>query len=65
MKDDPSVAKLAEDILRKSDRALARGLTHIERGGMFAEALLESLYPHTGRAHVVGITGSPGSGKST
>ena len=65
MKADPDVVQLAENILRQSDRALARGLTHIERGGIFAENLLATLYPHTGRAHIVGITGSPGSGKST
>src|SRR5260370_2769145 len=65
MKDDPKVGKLAEEILGGAIRALARGLTFVERGGKFAEALLERLYPHAGRAHVVGITGSPGSGKST
>jgi len=56
---------LADDILRGSSRALSRGLTAVERGGDFADALMERLYPHTGKAHVVGITGSPGSGKST
>lgn len=58
-------AKLAKQILAGSDGALARGLSWVERGGELAEALLEQLYPHTGRAHVIGITGSPGSGKST
>jgi LAO/AO transport system kinase len=56
---------LADDILRGAARALSRGLTTVERGGTFAEALMERLYPHTGKAHVIGITGSPGSGKST
>jgi LAO/AO transport system kinase len=56
---------LARDIPTGSVRALARGLTWVEAGGERAEALLERLYPQTGRAHVVGITGSPGSGKST
>jgi len=65
MKADSSVSKLAEDILAGSDRALSRGLTCMERGGEPAEALLDRLYRHTGRAHVVGITGSPGTGKST
>jgi LAO/AO transport system kinase len=60
-----SVAKLSEQILNGDDRALSRGLSHVERGGDIAEALLACLYPHTGNAHVVGITGSPGSGKST
>jgi len=56
---------LADEILRGSVRALSRGLTAVERGGPFAVALMEQLYPHTGKAHVIGITGSPGSGKST
>jgi LAO/AO transport system kinase len=62
---ETSVTKLAEEIAGGSDRALSRGLTNVERGGDSAEALLDLLYPHTGRAHLVGITGSPGSGKST
>lgn len=56
---------LASQIPTGSVRALARGLTWVEAGGERAEALLERLYGQTGRAHVVGITGSPGSGKST
>jgi len=61
---DP-VAALAETLLTGSTRALARGLTWVEVGGPRAEALSARLYPHTGRAHVIGLTGSPGSGKST
>src|SRR4051794_13366153 len=59
------VNPLAQEILGGSIRALARGLTLVERGGPPAEALCEELYGHTGAAHVVGITGSPGTGKST
>ena len=47
--------KLAQEILQGSDRALAKGLTSVERGGEFAELLLAKLYPSTGRAHVVGL----------
>lgn len=61
---DP-VAALADTLLAGSTRALARGLTWVEVGGPRAEALSARLYPHTGRAHVIGLTGSPGSGKST
>src|SRR4029453_5026098 len=56
---------LAREIAAGSVRALARGLTWVEAGGERAEALAERLFPQTGRAHVVGVTGSPGSGKST
>src|SRR5439155_1466077 len=48
-----------------SPRALARALTWVESGGGRAETLVARLYADTGRAHVVGITGAPGSGKST
>ncbi len=65
MTPEPSIRQLAAEILAGGDRALSRGLTAVERGGEFAEALLDELYPYTGRAHIVGITGSPGSGKST
>jgi len=37
----------------------------IENGGEEARRALADLYPHTGRAHVVGVTGAPGTGKST
>jgi LAO/AO transport system kinase len=60
-----SIDGLAEQLLEGDDRALSRALSQVERGGDLAESLLARLYPHTGRAHVVGITGSPGSGKST
>jgi LAO/AO transport system kinase len=56
---------LGQQILGGSSRALSRGLTWIEQGGPRAEALCDALYPHTGRAHLIGITGSPGTGKST
>ena len=45
--------------------ALARLLTAIENRTAVAEAALRRLYPKAGRAHLVGITGPPGSGKST
>ena len=45
--------------------ALARLLTAVENRTPVAEAALRDLYPKAGRAHVVGITGPPGSGKST
>jgi LAO/AO transport system kinase len=55
----------ASAILSGDRRALARSLTHVENGAPEAEALLAALYPHTGRAHLIGITGPPGSGKSS
>jgi LAO/AO transport system kinase len=46
-------------------RALARAITWVENGTPEAGELIRSTYPSTGRAHVVGITGPPGAGKST
>ena len=57
--------ELAEAALAGDRRALARVLTAIENRTPVAEAALRLLYPRAGRAHLVGITGPPGSGKST
>ncbi|MBI3970683.1 MAG: methylmalonyl Co-A mutase-associated GTPase MeaB [Chloroflexi bacterium] len=46
-------------------RALARLLSVIETGGARADSIVDSLYPQAGGAHLVGITGAPGTGKST
>ncbi|NTU78960.1 MAG: methylmalonyl Co-A mutase-associated GTPase MeaB [Chloroflexales bacterium] len=52
--------------LRAGDkRALARSITVVETGGPPARELLAATYPYAGAAHVVGITGPPGAGKST
>src|SRR2546426_1094743 len=59
------VDALAREVVEGSPRALARALTWVESGGDRAETLVARLYADTGRAHVVGITGAPGSGKST
>jgi LAO/AO transport system kinase len=43
----------------------AKAITQIEENGPYREALLQFLYPHTGRAYIIGITGAPGAGKSS
>jgi LAO/AO transport system kinase len=55
----------AKKILAGDARALARAATSIENRSHRAEPLLKELFPHTGKATVIGITGSPGVGKST
>lgn len=57
--------KLIKRILQGDVRAAARLMSMIENGAPEAVSALKELYPHTGRAYVVGITGPPGSGKST
>ncbi len=56
---------LVQDVLDGSRLALARLLTQIENETEVGRAALNALFPHTGRAHLVGITGSPGTGKSS
>lgn len=57
--------ELAHEVLKGNRRALARMLTAVENEREGIEQALAVLYPHTGRAWVVGITGAPGTGKST
>ena len=45
--------------------ALARLISLVEDNGADARTALAALYPHTGQAHIVGVTGAPGTGKST
>jgi LAO/AO transport system kinase len=56
---------LADAAVAGDRLALARLLTAVENRTPVAEAALRRLYPRAGRAHLVGITGPPGSGKST
>ncbi len=56
---------LTQSAVAGDRRALARLLTAVENRTSIAEAALRELYPKAGRAHIVGITGPPGSGKST
>uniref|UniRef100_A0A7C4Q3W2 Methylmalonyl Co-A mutase-associated GTPase MeaB n=1 Tax=Bellilinea caldifistulae TaxID=360411 RepID=A0A7C4Q3W2_9CHLR len=56
---------LAEEVLAGSRLALARLLTLIENEDPQGEAALDRLFPHSGRAHWIGVTGSPGAGKSS
>jgi LAO/AO transport system kinase len=54
------------DRLRSGDtRALARAISTVENRTAGWSELLKALFPHTGKARVIGLTGAPGSGKST
>ena len=61
----PSTGINLEAILNRSRPALARAITLLENDRPGAEALMAELAPRCGRAHIVGITGAPGAGKST
>ena len=56
---------LVDETLAGNRRALARLATHIENDDALAVQAMERLYPCSGRAHTIGITGPPGAGKST
>lgn len=59
------MSEAAERILKRDLRSIARAATAIENGTPESVALLKELFPHTGRAAILGVTGSPGAGKST
>jgi len=56
---------LAQKIIQSDTRAIARAMTWIENEHAARETLIDEIYPHCGRATVLGITGPPGAGKST
>jgi LAO/AO transport system kinase len=56
---------LTDDVLAGDPRAVARAISMVEDGAEGLEALSAELFPRTGRATTIGLTGSPGVGKST
>ncbi|MGH9040453.1 MAG: methylmalonyl Co-A mutase-associated GTPase MeaB, partial [Acidimicrobiia bacterium] len=58
-------AALVEGTLAGQRASVARLITLVESGGEAARQAISRLFPHTGSAYTVGITGAPGSGKST
>ena len=60
-----TAGELAERARNGDRRALARLLTEVENRTVAGEETLRALYPVAGGAHLVGVTGAPGSGKST
>ncbi len=56
---------LAESVLQGNRLALARLLTQVENETSQGLEDLNRLFPHTGKAHIVGVTGAPGTGKSS
>jgi LAO/AO transport system kinase len=58
-------APLVDGVLAGERRAVARAISLIEDGTVERARVMEALFPHTGRAYTIGITGAPGAGKST
>src|SRR3954454_15731327 len=59
------IQNLVERVTSGDARALARAITAIENRAPQSSELLKALFPHTGHARVIGLTGAPGAGKST
>lgn len=64
---DESITRQVERIRAGEVRAIARALSRVENNSWSPESvrLLQQLFPHAGKAVVIGVTGSPGAGKST
>ena len=56
---------LAERLLAGEPRAIARAISLVEDEDPSAADLVREVFPHTGRAYLIGVTGPPGAGKST
>ncbi len=56
---------LIDRFFNRDERALARAISLVESGLRQGQQLLQTMRPHGGKAVIIGITGSPGSGKST
>jgi len=61
----PALPPAARAIARGDRRALARAITAVENGDPAADPILRALFPRTGRAPIVGLTGPLGVGKSS
>lgn len=62
---DDKLSQWAAQVQAGDARAISRAMTEIENRTASAEGLLRELFPHTGGSYCVGITGAPGTGKST
>lgn len=56
---------IGQEVIKGTRLALSRAITAVENEYDEAVEIMKTIYPHTGRAFVIGITGPPGAGKST
>ncbi len=59
------IASLTDRLLKGDKQSAAKLITIVENDPSDAKTVISRIYKHTGRAHIIGITGPPGSGKST
>ena len=60
-----TIEETAKGVLEGKRRSIARAITIIENNDSEARELVAQIYPHTGKAHIIGLTGAGGAGKST
>jgi putative protein kinase ArgK-like GTPase of G3E family len=60
-----AIPALADRAVQGDRRALSRLISRVEEGGPAAWSALSLIYPRTGQAQIIGVTGAPGTGKST
>ena len=65
MKQDKTTPELVAGLLAGEQLSLARLITLVEGATDEVPEIMRGIYPHTGRAHCIGVTGPPGAGKST
>jgi len=57
--------EIAQGVLKGDRRSIAKAITIIENSTPEAQELIATVFPHTGKAHIIGLTGAGGAGKST
>lgn len=60
-----NVSAVARGVLEGNPRDIGRAISRVERGGEGVAELIREIFPSTGRAEILGITGPAGAGKST
>ena len=65
MRDPSKIKQLVNGVLKGDRRSIARTITLVENNSPEAQEAISSLYQHTGKTYIIGVTGPTGSGKST
>ena len=65
MRNPSNIEQLVNEVLKGDRRSIARAITLVENNSPEAQEVISSLYPHTGKTYIIGVTGPTGSGKST
>ena len=63
--DKKGMSDLAQEVIKGNHRAMGRAISLVENNRSAAQEMMKQIFPHTGESVIIGITGSPGSGKST